>query len=375
MSQISSEREGIQPGSQVLRHPTANGTIEFLDGIRGLAVLIVMISHYGFRKVVPGGLGVTIFFFLSGFLITTLLLRETRDTGTIRIGQFYVRRFLRLCPELYMYLLVSGVGGVLYIGLARIRDYAAAVFYYMNYYTYYTTIYSIDLRWGHLWSLAVEEHYYITYPLLMITLWRKPKALMAALFGICMMSLALRSLYYGMGLHNSYNYLATETRLDCIAYGCLTGLVVWHYPEAIRRLGRWLVLAFFAGLGAIALSVVVREGYFRECLRYSAQCLGLCGIFVALYFVPEIQRRMRFLDSAVMQWSGRLSYGAYIWHVEAVLIFRAMTGLDVDTLPVPMRLAFMVVSCLLSFGVAYLSYRLVFRNVAGFRLKFGSHAA
>lgn len=111
---------------------TDRNYIPGLDGLRALSVLLVIISHCGMPKV-PGGLGVTVFFFISGYLISTLLFTESLQSGRIAVGRFYMRRYLRLMPELIVYIAVAGVGSWLFFKAFRAIDIVAALFYFTNY--------------------------------------------------------------------------------------------------------------------------------------------------------------------------------------------------------------------------------------------------
>ena len=151
------------------------GHIPGLDGLRALSVLIVIIAHMGFEHIVPGGFGVTMFFFISGFLITRLLLAESEAKGNVKLGKFYMRRIIRLYPALLFMLYLSAC---LYIimgyGHPAPMEVAAGVGYFTNIFQVFSRI-SGDvpfMPWTHLWSLAVEEHFYLGFPIL-IVLFRK----------------------------------------------------------------------------------------------------------------------------------------------------------------------------------------------------------
>jgi peptidoglycan/LPS O-acetylase OafA/YrhL len=149
------------------RYPPESGAIPSLDGLRAISILIVLVSHAGYGSAVPGGLGVTIFFFLSGYLITTLLLDETERSGRINIGKFYLRRVFRLFPPLLVTLFIAyslvalGLldGGISWSGVL------AQLFYFANYYgLFFDPGNTTAAGTGILWSLAVEEHFYMIYP-------------------------------------------------------------------------------------------------------------------------------------------------------------------------------------------------------------------
>ena len=137
------------------------GYIPGLDGLRALAVLIVMVAHVGFSHIVPGGFGVTVFFFISGFLITRLLIAESEKKGQIELKSFYIRRFLRLLPALFYMLIVTGLTFTFLGNPPGLVETLAAVGYVMNYQTIGLAFQGMvqEGPWGHLWSLAVEEHF------------------------------------------------------------------------------------------------------------------------------------------------------------------------------------------------------------------------
>ncbi|MES1153157.1 MAG: acyltransferase, partial [Dongia sp.] len=138
--------------------------IPALDGMRALSIAVVVASHFWVNGPVPGGFGVTVFFFISGFLITRLLLAEFNADGHISIGRFYVRRFLRLYPALFV--LIVGLSALYFAmyGQVDFLEMIAALFYFMNYYVLVHPDVQMPIRM--LWSLAIEEHYYFIFPLL-----------------------------------------------------------------------------------------------------------------------------------------------------------------------------------------------------------------
>jgi len=144
----------------------ASGPIPSLDGIRAVAVSLVFFAHAGLEHVVPGGLGVTIFFVLSGFLITTLMRIEHARSGRIHFGGFYLRRLLRLMPPLFIVVAAAAAlsaaalidGGFTFGGLL------SALFYLGNYHVIAHDFHGMPAGIGVVWSLAIEEHYYLLFP-------------------------------------------------------------------------------------------------------------------------------------------------------------------------------------------------------------------
>jgi peptidoglycan/LPS O-acetylase OafA/YrhL len=355
----------------------ANGEIAGLDGLRAISVLCVMVAHYGFGNLVPGGLGVTVFFFISGFLITTLMLREAHATGGVAIGRFYVRRVLRLQPELWALLLISGIGGIAVSYWPTMLDVIGSLFYVSNYINegVFSAAQVPDPRWRHLWSLAVEEHFYLIYPLLFVALIKWPARLMALLVAVLVGALALRFVYFGHGVDTETIYSLTETRIDSIAYGCLASLALWYLPESfahfIRR-NRTAIGSF--ALVLLGASVVLRGPMFRDTLRYSVQGAALILLAANLYCNEKPGLATRLLDVPVLKWMGRLSYGAYLWHLEIGSSVEHLLHLPSQSSPSLQAAIEAPGLVALSFGAAWLSYELFQRPVAGLRRRFGAEA-
>ncbi len=352
------------------------GRIAGLDGLRAVAVLLVILSHYGFNREVPGALGVTVFFFLSGYLITTLLLRETAEYGRLKKKDFYVRRFLRLSPELFCLLIMSGIGGIFYVGLPRMIDFVAAAFYFTNYY-HISHLHGdiVGLRWPHLWSLAVEEHYYILYPLVFSLFWRNSNRFIVFLIGVCVLALAWRCTAIQIGLPSGYTYVASEARIDSIAYGCLLALL--SHREGWRNYWErnWIAVQV-VGFALLALSVLIRDPFFRDTYRYSMQGLGMCFALAGLLQPRPGNLLLRILEAAPMVWLGRMSYGAYLWHLElSHLQERFAPGLVHDGSTLGARVAYAATATAVAFAAGYLSYTFVGKPMLRLRRRFGAHVA
>ncbi len=302
--------------------PFRPGVIPSLDGLRAISVLIVVLGHSGLQASVPGGLGVTIFFFLSGYLISTLMLEEYDDTGGINIPYFYARRVFRLMPPLIVSLAVAYLltfSGWLAGGITS-RGLAAQLLYFANYYGLFLDPgNTVPDGTGILWSLAVEEHFYIFFPLLMTLLLGAALRLraIAALLGIvCLAILAWRvHLVHAPGFFSDRTYYASDTRIDSIIYGCLLALVMnparqQHQPRSMS-LAQWALLA--AAIGVLLLTLLYRNPVFRETARYSLQGLALMPVF---YFAVRFSgnRLFRFLNISWVMTLGAYSYTIYLIH-------------------------------------------------------------
>ena len=305
--------------------PTKSGFyIPSLDGIRALAFSIVFLSHAGLGDLIPGGFGVTIFFFLSGYLITTLLRKEFDQTRTIHLRQFYLRRVLRIFPPFYLtltILVIVTLAGLL-PGELDMGSIAAQAAFLSNYYVLFAP--SMP-KWPAgtevFWSLAVEEHFYLIFPFVAIVLLRKLSGrAQAVILGVaCLGFLAWRCLlvyYFHAGEMRTYS--SSDTRMDSILFGCLLALGSNPAIDAPLRLESRTKLAIYGGsLGLILFCLVYREPGFRETFRYSLQGLALLPLF---YFATAEPDRpwFRWLNWRWVRFFGILSYSLYLIHFSAL---------------------------------------------------------
>ena len=313
--------------------------IPSLDGIRALAALLVFAGHAGLGHVLPGGFGVTVFFFLSGYLITTLLRREHQLTGGISLKNFYLRRVYRIMPPLYLVLVA--LTGLWFAGVidGPIRP-EAAVAQYLNFTNYYLAWYGspdapVVPYTVPMWSLAVEEHFYLLFPLGLLLLLRTNSYARSAfvLAFLCVAILIWRcALVFGLDVDSNYIYHSTDTRIDSLLFGCVMGL--WMNPmldrePAIGRAG-WLALGGLAAALLLA-SFVYRSDEFRDTVRYTMQGVALFPLFYCA---------IRFHDTPLFAWLslwplralGLVSYAFYLVHEAALDIAGDHLGLPVGSL-------------------------------------------
>jgi peptidoglycan/LPS O-acetylase OafA/YrhL len=245
------------------------GQIPSLDGIRAVSILIVFASHAGVSAAIPGGFGVTVFFFLSGYLITTLLQREHDRTGGVDLGAFYIRRVLRLAPPILLTLAVGALLVWLGVFAGEVEGWtlASQVFFYYNYFTQFGQVHEIAGT-GILWSLSVEEHFYLLWPALFLGIARGRLGLRFVL-ALLVLSLVWRWVRFSLLGHDEwFIYQSSDTRLDSLLYGCLLALM-----QARGLAGRWFVQSaaryavMLGALGLILVSFVVRDPVFRSTLR------------------------------------------------------------------------------------------------------------
>lgn len=210
--------------------------------------------------------------------------------------------------------------------------------------------------------------------LLVMLAHRNAGRLLNVLVAICLAAFVWRCIMVGLGAPQRYTYAATDARLDSIAYGCITSLILWRHSNVLARFLRYLWLALPLGLSIILASLLIRSPAFRETLRYSLQGVALSLIFLGL-FTSAGRKVTTLLDAPAMRWMGRMSYAAYLWHLEPLYIFRYFLGADIATSSLGMAALVSIVGCGATFSLAALSHRYVYRPVLAVRRRFGSHAA
>lgn len=296
-----------------------------LDFLRAIAVLLVLLDHSGGAKIGPiklfnGGLGVEIFFVLSGFLITWILLAELGRSNTIDLLAFYRRRIARLLPAYYGYVLV----GVLYLWVRERpipwEAVGAGFLYVLNYYQAFTGAQTHFL--SHCWSLAVEEQFYFLWPFLLLLLWRRGVGLVKALIFSILAIWVLRAvLMLVFQVPDEYLYRALETRGDHLAVGCLLALVLRDERVRARVLALTRPVAVTLFLITVLASLLVISASFHSSLgyRYAAgyvlEPLLIAILLPVVVFGSAqhvcIHRVTQFLPIVII---GEVSYGIYLFH-------------------------------------------------------------
>jgi len=303
-------------------HPeAAHFYIPSLDGIRALAFLIVFFAHAGWSRI-PGGFGVMVFFFLSGYPITTLMRREAEWTGQVDLGTFYIRRVLRILPPYYLVLAVATLAmTVVEPREVRWSAIASQVFQVTNYYRIFEADAGIGLGMGVAWSLAVEEHFYLLFPLSYLALrrWFGPRGQAISLLSLCGLILAWRCvLVYGVGASEPRITMGTDTRVDSILFGCIMAVAANPMLDRVGAIRRRVDLAFVPlAIFTLWVSWVVKNDGFHETFRHTLQGLAMIPLFTAAirhHDWPPFQvlnwRWVRFL--------GILSYSLYLIHLNVL---------------------------------------------------------
>jgi peptidoglycan/LPS O-acetylase OafA/YrhL/lysophospholipase L1-like esterase len=336
-----------------------------LDGLRALAISAVVLYHADIEALPGGFLGVEVFFVISGYLITALLFAEWQRNGRIVLTNFWLRRARRLLPALYTLLFVVLGFAVLALPeeVARLRrDALAAAVYVTNWYlivqqqSYFETVGRPSLL-QHLWSLAVEEQFYLIWPLIVAFGLRGGRRVLLglALLGALGSAVAM-AWYFQPDLDPSRLYYGTDTRAAGLLVGSALALLLppWRSAQSRRFVGPLYELAGLAGLCAIGYWVATINEFQSFLYRGGLLCVALASaVAIAAATHPRARLLPSLLGSAPLRWLGQRSYSLYLWHWPIFMVTRPQLDSSLEGLPLlALRLALAVL-------FAELSYRLI----------------
>lgn len=307
--------------------PSNHSRIPSLDGLRALAVLVVFVGHGRTDQGQwPGYAGVTVFFFLSGFLITTLLRRELESTGTVSLSRFYLRRTFRILPAAYFAIALSLALAAMGAVPSSVSGWGvlAEVLNYTNYYIVANGYQSLPPETSQMWSLAVEEQYYLVVPVALLLAYRlgAPRRWVGwSLVALALLTAVWRIVLGMSGAGFDRLYFSTDTRIDSILWGAAFALLLNPVMGDVSRIGRraqrW-ISRHLAGIaiGAMATFVVtaaIPMLSFRLSIATTLQCISLVPIF--WFLVTRSSSAIgRFLNSRPLVRLGVLSFSFYLLH-------------------------------------------------------------
>ena len=296
-----------------------------LDGVRAISVLFVLLVHASYGRIVGGFLGVDVFFVLSGYLITRLLMRERSVTGTLDLASFYMRRVLRILPPLIVCVaLAMAVWPVPGASLQdRLKVISAVMFFYANFYDA-----DVLQCLVHTWSLAIEEQFYLFWPALFLML-RTRARLVALAATVVAVSIAVRTLMVAEGAASA-TYTFTVTRIDSIAVGALLALCEPELEGALSSWGAPLRSAIaWIGVGLLLAALLFATKSFMEStpVAFTIFAIVAAAFILSCQGLPASSLVGRGLSHPLMSYLGRRSYGLYLLHYP---VFLALEPLRVN---------------------------------------------
>lgn len=324
------------------------GKIPKLDFLRAVSALIVMLYHFGI-SFVSAGTGVVIFFVISGFLITWLLLEEHERTSHISLGPFYLRRAFRIFPAFYVFWVIT-VGGLLVTHHHVLWGQVIAVFFYVGNYYQGLNHYPENV-FSHAWSLGVEEQYYLFWPLVVFLLARSRRLLLRA---TCCGILAVwiyRNVLQLTGAREEYIYTALDTRIDHLLVGCVLAISLryGYFGRFWRRAcaNSWLLMLPLCGLTLSITAELMWGTSYRNTIGFIVDPVLVAVLLTQL--LASRHRWLEWMDSGPLVYLGTISYSTYLYHEMAARIAAKVLG------QVPVA-ALIVVSVAATYGIASISY-------------------
>ncbi|EJR91166.1 hypothetical protein IKE_05738 [Bacillus cereus VD196] len=338
-----------------------------LDGLRGLAIIGVILYHINFNWMPGGFLGVTVFFVLSGYLITDILVTEWNENGNINLKKFWLRRARRLLPGMFVMLVIILAWITLFHSslLEKMRgDSLAAMFYYSNWWYIYHKVSYFDnfaqpSPLNHFWSLAIEEQFYVFWPFLISLgfyyIKKRAHMMVMMLIGACISAVTMAVLYEP-GIDPSRVYYGTDTRSFSLLFGAALALI---WPS--NQLKDKVIPTVRIGLdliGGIALITILimfwKTNQFDPFLyRGGMILLSVATALLVANLAHPVSRISIFLRFRPLRWIGVRSYGIYLWHYPIITLTNAQTDTG------EFQLTRAIFQILLIFFIAQLSWKYI----------------
>lgn len=335
--------------------------IKEIDGLRALAVIMVLAYHLKMPFAKSGLLGVTVFFVISGYLITGILINEIEESGGVDLKNFWLRRIRRLLPAvLSMAVVMIFVSAVVnrVVFTKGCNDLLSAVFGYNNWWQIFRKVSYFENAgapspFTHCWSLAIETQFYLIYPILLILLSKarnRGKVFAAVTAVLAMISVVLMGVLYSPDGDPSRVYYGTDTRAFSLLIGALAAIQKEYHIIKVKLRGKlWAVIGSISVLILIGMMMLISS--YSSFLYYGGQAIVSVLAAFVVYAVTVSRSLLNIiLGSNILKWIGDRSYSIYLWHYPIIVL---MSG--------GKRAAWWIVilEVVLSVGFAELSYRFI----------------
>lgn len=335
--------------------------IKEIDGLRALAVIMVLAYHLKMPFAKSGLLGVTVFFVISGYLITGILINEIEESGGVDLKNFWLRRIRRLLPAvLSMAVVMIFVSAVVnrVVFTKGCNDLLSAVFGYNNWWQIFRKVSYFENAgapspFTHCWSLAIETQFYLIYPILLILLSKarnRGKVFAAVTAVLAMISVVLMGVLYSPDGDPSRVYYGTDTRAFSLLIGALAAIQKEYHIIKVKLRGKlWAVIGSISVLILIGMMMLISS--YSSFLYYGGQAIVSVLAAFVVYAVTVSRSLLNIiLGSSILKWIGDRSYSIYLWHYPIIVLMsggkRAIWWI-------------VILEVVLSVGFAELSYRFI----------------
>ena len=341
-----------------------------IDSLRALAVLAVIIYHVDVNYLPGGFLGVDLFFVLSGYLISSLIIKEFRKTGTVNLYNFYIRRARRLLPAVYFMITVGLVVMVLFNEVLLRKSHLDAIFGYIYSSNWWYIFHKLDYfdsfgaqsPFKHLWSLAIEEQFYMIFPLLFLLVNGKKKSkdgtyklnknFLYVVLGLILVSLIAHILLFDIN-NISRIYFGTDTRAFSLLVG-VVGAILYpmerlHSKVTPQQNMIYSILSLVSIAGLITVMIYTSE-YNTWLYKGGFLLVAILGLIVIISSGKQHTLMSKLLSFKPIVFIGKISYSLYLWHFPVLVLTTPVSEIGNP------NIFFVILRIVLTFAVAIVSY-------------------
>ncbi len=336
-------------GVRVPHNPHGDGNLlkrnTQLDALRAISILLVLIAHLGFQHIVPGGLGVTIFFGISGYIITALILKEHKDFGSVDLRLFYRRRFWKIAPPLFFLVVIPSLLTWKHFYIS-IEKFFSQLFFCFNWTQIYRAQGNVFPPSGVVWSLSIEEQFYVGIALIVVTfqvitsnstLFRRIFTLLISttwlLSTLSRILISIQgfpvSAFGGTG-NLPRIYFGTDTRISSIASGALVAILASSEHERskfIKFLSKHSILTITVTIFIFVTSLLIRDPFFRDTFRYTLQEVAISLLIITGPVLNSWPKLLQLAcNNSIVQRIGKSSYSIYLSHMTVLLAINTLFG-------------------------------------------------